>query len=561
MNIRKYISLGAIFLCMLSTSCIGDLDQIPPLDKSSESIINQQDCLSFLAKIYSGFGLSGNKGPGGSDATDQPDLQGPDQGSLVFLRGLLSMQLYPTDEAIWNWTDRGIVELCHVNWDYTLPYAYTFYQRAMLNVRYCKEFLDVYPIDCGIPGVERYRDEVRVIRAMNYYYLIDLYRNPGFVWDDSPTDDKSWKPSQIGTKALFGKIVNELAELSEKGRLDENPTAANYARMTKPVVNTLLAKMYLNAEVYIGEPMYDKAAVYAEKVINAGFGLEPNYANLFCGENDKTAIHKKEIIYAVPCDNENAKSYGNSVMVTAAAYGGILNPVWFGMDASWTCLKPTQQLIRLFDGLEPDRGKLFGEHGNHLKKDTRYIFFDVKSYETDNKTVKEWRNVNAKMGDWDAGYLCYKFTNLGWDGAPVSPTAFPNTDFPLFRLADIYLIYAECTVRGAAGTEMRKAVGYINLLRERANGDASQNVIIADLTEDFILAERARELYWEGQRRSDLIRFGKFTKDYAWAYKGGTEDGIANIDDKFNLYPISDKDLTANPDLKQNPGYDSLKKR
>jgi len=548
-TIKKYISLGMLSLSLLSASCISDLDQLPPLDKSSESVNNPEDCLSFLAKIYSGFGLSSNIGPNGED-----DLQGGDQGSLVFLRGLLSMELYPTDEAIWNWADQGIVELCNVNWDYTLPYTYSFYQRAMLNVRYCKEFLDIYPVNSGIPDIEKYRDEVRVVRAMNYYYLIDLYRNPGVVWDDSPTDDKSWKPSQIGTEALFNKIIDELTDLSENGNLDETPTAANYARMTKPVVNTILAKMYLNAEVYIGKAMYDKASTYAQKVIDAGFGLEPNYKNLFCGENHLTATHKKEIIYAIPCDNVNAKSYGNSIMVTAAAYGGALNPTWFGLDASWTCLKPVQQLVNLFDG----PSAVNGVHGNHLKKDTRYQFFDVKSYNPDN-TVAAYRDVNTKMGDWNSGYLCYKFTNLGWDGATATPTAFPNTDFPLFRLADLYLIYAECAVRRATGTDMTKAIGYINDLRERANGDESQNINISNMTLDFILDERARELYWEGQRRSDLIRFGKFTKGYAWAYKGGIPEGVENVDDKFNIYPISDKDLTANPNLVQNPGYASLK--
>ncbi|MDL2255547.1 RagB/SusD family nutrient uptake outer membrane protein [Parabacteroides sp. OttesenSCG-928-G06] len=552
---NKYkIYLSILFSCLFlaTTSCIGDLDQEPPLDKSGQSIHNEADCQSFLAKIYSGFGLSGNVGPSG----DEPDLQGDDQGSLVFLRGLLSMQLYPTDEAIWNWSDEGIVELCEINWDYTLFYAYTFYQRAMLNIRYCKEFLDVYPADSPIADIEKYRNEVRGIRAMNYYYLMDLYRNPGVVWDDSPTNDKSWTPSQIGAQALFDLIVNELKDLSENSNLPETPTMATYGRITKPVVNTLLAKMYLNAEVYVGTPMYDKAAEYASKVINAGFGLEDNYSNLFCGENHLTGTKKNEIIYAIPFDDVNAKSYGSTIMVTAAAFGGVLDPTWFGITASWTCLKPTQQLIALFDGPAPE-GEKENRYGSLIKKDKRYQFFDVKEYNEDG-TVKERRDVNTKMGDWNTGYLCHKFTNLGWDGAAVSPTGNPNTDFPLFRLADIYLIYAECAARGAAGANRQTALEYVNRLRERANGDASQNIQNSQLTLDFILAERARELYWEGQRRSDLIRFGKFTKGYAWAYKGGDPEGIENVDDKFMIYPISDRDLTANPKLKQNPGYESL---
>lgn len=211
LNIKKYVFVGAAILCLSTSSCINDLDQNPIIDKGQSEIINESDCQSFLAKIYSGFGLSGNVGPSGG----VQDLQGPDQGSLCFLRGLLSLELYPTDEALWNWKDEGIVELCTNNWDYTLFYAYTFYQRAMLNIRYCKEFLDNYPEDCGIPNIKQFRDEVRALRAMNYYYLIDVYRNPGWVWDDSPTNDKSWKPSQLGAKEIFDKVVTELKDLQK----------------------------------------------------------------------------------------------------------------------------------------------------------------------------------------------------------------------------------------------------------------------------------------------------------------------------------------------------------
>lgn len=574
-NIYKFrlIIVALVSSVLLFNSCLNDLDQFPPKDKSEGSVVNEQDAMAFLAKIYSGFGLSGNKGP--ADDHDR-DLQGPDQGALVFLRGLLSMQLYTTDEAMWNWADAGIPELNYIRWDYTHQYVYTFYQRVMLNIAYSNKFLNLYPANSGIANIEKFRDEVRGLRAMNYYYLIDIYGNPGVVWDDSPTSDVTWMPSQMGRGPLFDKIVTELLELSEVGNLDEQPTAANYGRMTKPVINTILAKMYLNAEVYKGTPMYDKAAEYAKKVIDAGFGLEDNYSNLFCGENHKTAVNKKEIIFPIIADSENALSYGNSIMVTAAAYGGTILPQYFGLDASWTCLKPRENLIQKFEGdfVGTDRFK------NNIKADKRYLFWDVKNYDTDNAPsgidnlwpfdpatgkiyydVKDRREVKATMGDWNTGYGCVKFTNLGWstDGKPVkvTPTAFPDTDFPLFRLADIYLIYAECAVRGAA--DKATGLGYVNQLRERAYGNKSGNITMSQMTEQFILDERARELYWEGQRRSDLIRFNQYTKNYAWALKGGTADGVADIDDKYKLFPISDKDLTSNKNLEQNPGYASLK--
>jgi hypothetical protein len=263
------------------------------------------------------------------------------------------------------------------------------------------------------------------------------------------------------------------------------------------------------------------------------------------------------------------------MMMVAGASGGALSGNWLGSnDNGWTCIKPKETLVKKFD-YSPDGG--LDRFKSQTKLDSRYLFFDVLEYEKDGITVpeanwpfdaatgtilyevKERRKIETKLADWDAGYLCYKFTNLGWDDARVPLSDFPNTDFPLFRLADIYLMYAECAVRGSG--DLSKALEYVNAIRTRAfNGDSSiGQITLGDLTLDFILDERARELYWEGQRRSDLVRFGKFTNNYAWPYKGGVEEGIANINSRYNLYPISDKDLTSNPNLEQNPGYKSLK--
>lgn len=570
----RYTKITSLFLALSSvlymmTSCLDDLDQENPRNENTTEIYNEEVCKAFLAKIYSGLATTGNDGVDGKEN----DLTAPDgdQGSLGFLRGLITMQEFPTDEAIWNWKDEGIVEIVSMNWDYTTKYAYTFYQRTMLNIRFSKEFLDQYTTDLDIPNIEQYRDEVRALRALNYYYLIDMYGNPGVVWDDSPTSDKSWYPSQIGRTALFELIVNELEDLAKNSTLPETASMATYGKMTKPVIWTLLAKMYLNAEVYTGTPQYDKAREYCEKVMSAGFGLENNYSNLFCGENHLSPLHGNEIIYAIPFDATNIKSYGGTIMVTTGAFGGVLNGNWFGSsNGGWTCLKTRETLIDKFDDA-PDAG--LDRFKSNTKADKRYMFFDVMSYNTagvDDATwpfdpttgeilykVDERRDRASKLADWDAGFLSYKFSNLGWDGERANLTDFPNTDFPLFRLADIYLMYAECAVRGYG--DKARAVSLVNELRDRAYQNTSGRVSSSDLTEEFILDERARELYWEGHRRSDLIRFGKFTQNYSWPYKGGTEEGNANVSSKYNLYPISDKDLTSNPNLVQNPGYKSIR--
>src|SRR5690606_12271725 len=132
---------------------------------------------------------------------------------------------------------------------------------------------------------------------------------------------------------------------------------------------------------------------------------------------------------------------------------------------------------------------------------------------------------------------------------------FVDTDYPMFRLADAYLMFAEAVLRGGSGGTLGEAVGYINQIRERAYGDASGNIAQNDLTLDFILDERARELYWEGHRRTDLIRFGKFTgSSYLWPWKGNVAEGTATPA-HLDLFPIPEVDRAANPNLEQNPGY------
>jgi len=161
----------------------------------------------------------------------------------------------------------------------------------------------------------------------------------------------------------------------------------------------------------------------------------------------------------------------------------------------------------------------------------------------------------ADIFEFTEGYAVTKFKNLTSAGVVGSDLTFPDTDYPVFRLADAYLMYAEATLRGGSGGDAGTALSLINLLRERAYGDDGGNVTADDLTLDFILDERARELYWEGHRRTDLIRYGKFSNtDYLWPWKGGIEEGIA-VDSKYDLLPIPYSDIGANPNLKQNPGY------
>lgn len=151
------------------------------------------------------------------------------------------------------------------------------------------------------------------------------------------------------------------------------------------------------------------------------------------------------------------------------------------------------------------------------------------------------------------GYAITKFKNVNSDGSPGSDFRYPDTDFPMFRLADVYLMASEALLR--SGGDRTQALDYFNRVRTRAYGSPSGGIQDGDLTLDMILDERARELYWEGHRRTDLVRFGKFSNtNYMWAWKGGVKEG-RSVDDFRDVFPIPSSDLGANPNLVQNSGY------
>jgi hypothetical protein len=158
------------------------------------------------------------------------------------------------------------------------------------------------------------------------------------------------------------------------------------------------------------------------------------------------------------------------------------------------------------------------------------------------------------ISNFNNGVAVQKFTNKTSTGANGSDLEFPDTDFPMFRLGDAYLIYAEAHLRGGGG-DRAQALAYVNALRQRAFGGASGNIADGDFDLEFIIDERGRELLWEAHRRTDLVRYGLFTGgDYLWQWKGGVPDGRATETFR-DLFPLPASELTTNPNLTQNPGY------
>ncbi len=185
--------------------------------------------------------------------------------------------------------------------------------------------------------------------------------------------------------------------------------------------------------------------------------------------------------------------------------------------------------------------------------------YSITPFQSDKRGMFYTNGQNLEITDvtqFGDGYAVTKFKNIDSQGNPGSDASgnFADTDIPLIRLAEIYLNYAEAVLRGGGGSTTT-AVDKINELRERAYGDTSGNITAADLNLDFVLDERSRELYWEGTRRTDLIRYGYFTTNqYLWPFKGNDPNGIA-VDSYRKLFPLPTNVLSINPNLHQNPGY------
>ncbi|MFW5761481.1 MAG: RagB/SusD family nutrient uptake outer membrane protein, partial [Cyclobacteriaceae bacterium] len=300
-----------------------------------------------------------------------------------------------------------------------------------------------------------------------------------------------------------------------------------YGRADRAALWTLQAKLYLNAEVYIGTDMYTECITACSKIIESGeYELNDVYRHNFNADNHTS----EELIFAVPFDGMNTQTFGGTTYLLSASIGGNMTPANYGSSQNWGGLRTTSAIVNLF----PD------ETG---EVDSRALFF------TDGQT-KEINDISV----FTDGYALPKYTNLTKDGIPGSNQIHPDTDFPMFRLADVYLMLAEAVLRGGEGATINEALEYVNQIRERAYGDESGNIALEDLTLDFILDERARELYWEAHRRTDLIRFNQFTENGIWPWKGNDKEG-RTTSLHLNLFPIPANDIIANTKLKQNDGY------
>ena len=518
-NLKSNITVLGLFLLFV-VGCTDDLNTEPKVEITLEQLLAKDPnaITGLLSKSYGAFALSGPDGPGSSDISDDP-------GESPFLRGIINLQDFTADDMKNRWGDNGLDQLTTTtNWDNNNKFFRYLYNRVFYTVPQCNNTISVIS-SANVPNKDQFISELRFLRSLAYYYYIDCFGKGVLVTE---ADAGSSVPLKESSRLeLFTFVEKELLDIENK-----LPVKNEYGRANKSVARMLLAKLYLNAEVYSGTARYNDALIYIKKVIDeGGYNLTPNYQSLFSADNNTTDA-KNEIIFALIADPLVSQSYGNTTyIINGSLSADTMTPSSYGMTGNgWTGHRATKAWYGLFGNnaaalasTTDERARLFWTTGHT---------FEMTNYKA-----------------WGEGYPSTKFTNKNFVGTSV-PTDFAGTDFPLYRLADAYLIYAECVLRGATSGTNAQALQYVNAVRARAKAAPMASITLND-----IIDERGRELNLEGHRRTDLIRFGKFTGgSYLWPWKGGVAAGVA-IPATYNLVPIPLAGLQANPNLTQNLGY------
>lgn len=627
-----YNILILILLGFTGVSCQKDLDQ-NPIDPDSftqqDVFANAQKAKGALAKVYASLALTGQQGPAG-----QPDISDIDEGFSQFSRMLFNLNELTTDHAVIAWGDPGLQDLHGMYWAAGNDFTDAMYYRLAQTVSFANSFIENAEALNSDTEVQYYIAEARFIRAYAYYNLLDLYGNVPLVTKVS-TD----LPKQATRQQIFDFVESELLDIQDK--LKDSGTN-EYGRVDKVAAWALLSRLYLNAESFIGTPMYDKCVTFSDKVMNSTYQINTHDANgngsaydeLFLADNNTNGA-QNEFIFALNFDGLHSQTYGGTTFLIHAAVGGSMVPANFGINGGWYGLRTTKNLVNLFSvdistlnaglggtlsdwGLvgsatpngwgstndiemyetsnnvfeiyadllagelkfryNENWGQNYGddnadgtlESGGaniaipadgtyHVIMNLNTMTYTITPYTSDKRGMfyTDGQNLEIQdMSQFSDGYAVTKFKNVDSNGNAGSDTSgnFADTDLPLIRLAEIYLNYAEAVLRGGGGSTAT-AVAKINELRERAYGNNSGDITATDLNLNFILNERSRELYWEGLRRTDLIRYGYFTTNsYLWPFKGNDANGIS-VDSYRKLFPLPTNALAINPNLHQNPGY------
>lgn len=549
-NFKYTLPTVALLLTLGLNSCTKDLD-VEPIDPSKNLVVDAQKLFN---KCYAEFVLEGYD-------LGSSELDLGDSGLSVLYRLMWNANELTTDEAICGWTDKGIADFDYNTYTANNDCLYGFYWRLCLGVSLCNQYLkECADYDATMTA------EVHFLRALYYYYLLDNYGNPSFTETIS-----SDNPIQISSAELYAWIVKDLEEnmgnmlapsVRKKGQ-------ANYGRADQSAAWMLLARLHLNAGKYAGTEHWNEAKAYAEKVINesgrsiwmgddavnhrSADGMSSAYQMLFMADNDESGA-MNEAVFSFVMDGATTASWGGSTFLFASTWDSYMvanypqasNQAWGGNRVRVDLLKKFISTDRL-DGLDDWSTETIVEAAG----DDRALFFGDNA--DGSGQVKDRKYTNDVLATFTEGFATTKYSSNRSDGAATHDPSQTDNDIFVMRLAEAYLIYAEAEARAAGTTStLEKGTGYINMLRSRANN----NVQKSSYTLDEVLDERSRELYFEGVRRTDLIRYGYFggNSGYTWQWKAGVQSG-GKFEAYRNIFPLPSTELGANVNLKQNPGY------
>ena len=567
---KKYIFtlLMAVVAALTFSSCVKDLDTMPIDDNKlvkDQVYSTKEGYMGMLAKCYASLIQTGQQGGDGGDG----DLKGANEGYSGYVRLLFYLQELSTDNFMMPSQSNGLRKCLNLTWDASNASVVTWtYLRLYMSIAYSNEFLR----ECTKDNLEsrglwnefkdsylQYRAEVRMIRAYCYVMLADLYANVPII--DETVGPKDL-PVQKTRKEVVEYAENELLAIcGEQPGSDDllaDAGAAVHGHVDKAAAWILLARLYLNSQTWIGADRYNDALKYAKKVIECGaYPLASDYRHIFLADNDQC----KEIIWGLAQDGLMAQSSAGTNFYVKAFVNGPMDELYrTGVGSKgWGNVRAKTTLVDIFDPADVmfDKEDTWGDG----KNDKRAQFMTALP----NQKKDTWDENGAMTSTYTCGYGYIKWRNVTRDDQVcASGDTYVSIDFPLFRTADAYLMAAEAILRGASGTT-QEAVDYVNEIRMRAymsdkyakdgvKSDVSGKINAGQLTLDFILDERQREFASECLRRTDLVRFGKYTKGKNWDWKGEARLG-RDVSDHLNVFPIPEAELMNNPTLKQNEGY------
>ena len=530
---------SAVAAAAMLTACVGDLNTIPlnETDVTSETAYGAEEAgyVQGLTKIY--FQLVSN---------NTQDLQVADGGASEFIRAFWSTQEVTADAAKCAWGDAWVNDLNNNTWkgDVLNDAVYAVYVRTLQGITYVNEYLrqtsnenlDLRGCSDAVKAkVQEYRAEARFLRAYFYWAAMDTFGQVPFSTENTQFGG-GYNPPQKPAAEIFDFIVSELNDLASDG--SAMPAAqSNYPRADKGSVLGLLARVYLNAEVYTGTAMWAEAKATCEKIYSLGYDLAPTHAELFRGDNGENPDAKKEMLFAASYNAEHTQSYGGTTYLTLSTLSGDDGAVnIIGINGGWAGNRVPDHYVQSY--FAPTAADF--ATGDYTIADKRGYFY-IKG-----RSQSMQDNLNTFLNGWS----CIKFNNVPHDTEAVDYAAtaatknFSDIDWPLIRLGEIHLIYAEACMHAGGNASEQVAA-----LAKRAGVTAP-----ATIDADYLMAERARELMWEAHRRTDLIRYGKWISGYNWTYKGGNFGG-QDLPEHFNVFPVPSTELATNLDLQQNPGY------